>query len=370
MRNHVAALALLAVSAVAAPAPAFGQPGGSTPTLVAGAGAAAFSGDGGPAAQARLNRPLNAAAAVDGNVYVADTLNHRIRVVGKDGVIRTVAGNGEQTVPTGPVPNGTKGTDLALGSPNAVAVGSDGTVFIADSAASRVYALAADGTITVRADADVIGGPIATINAIAVSSSGTLYLADRENNRIVEIAAGAGSRPVSTPVNLPTGLAADTIGDVWITSAASVLSRLHDGKLATIVDTSSGGWQAVENRPESSPFNVTAVSTGTDGVYIVDNQQRAVRRLGTDAHVATVAGLPSDTFGARDPVGLAAGAASAGPLYVVDTVGSRVFSIPVTVAAGDGAGDDPAPTWLWVFGGAAAVVLLAVFFLVFRRRRV
>ncbi len=265
------------------------------------------------------------------------------------------------------MPAGTKGTDIALGSQNAVAVGADGTVLIADSAASRVYALAADGSITVRVDAGVLGGPIATINAIAVSPSGTLYLADRENNRVVEIAPSAGSRPLSTPVNLPTGLAVDAAGDLWITSATSVLSRLHDGKLATVV-ASSGGWQADENRPASSPFNATAVSAGTDGVYIVDNQRRNVRRLGADAQVATVAELPSEPFGARNPVGLAAGVAPAGPLYLVDTVGSRVFSVPVAASSGDNAGDDAAPVWPSVLGAAVVVVLIGVV-VVSRRRR-
>ncbi|AEV81877.1 Tripartite motif-containing protein 71 [Actinoplanes sp. SE50] len=367
-RKSVAALAVLAMSAAAMPAPALAQPDGATPTLVAGAGAPGFSGDGGPAAEAKLNRPLGAAVAADGSVYIADTLNRRVRVVGKDGIIRTVAGNGRQTVPAS-VPAGTKGTGIALSSPNAVAAGSDGTVFIADSAASRVYALAADGSITVRVDADVLGGSIATINAIAVAPSGTLYLADRENNRVVEIAPGAGSRPLSTPVNLPTGLAADAAGDLWITSASSVLSRLHDGKLATIIDTAGGGWRADENRAALSPFNASTVSAGTDGVYLVDNQQRTVRRLGTDASAATVAGLPADPFGTRDPIGLAAGTASAGPLYVVDTVGSRIFSMPVTVSAGDSADGDPKPVWPWALGGAAVLVLGAVFFLVSRRRR-
>jgi hypothetical protein len=365
MRRRVAALAVLTVSVLVAPAPGPAWADGAAPALIAGAGQAAFGGDGGPAVQARLNRPLGAAVAADGTVYVADSLNHRVRAVTTDGTIRTVAGNGEQTAEAGPVAAGTKGTDIALGSPNAVAVGADGTVFIADSLASRVYALATDGTIEARVTADLLGGPIATINALAVSPSGTLYLADRENSRIVEIPAGNGARPVSTPVPLPTGLAADAAGDVWISSASSQLSRLQGRKVATIVESSDGGWAADDKRPATSPFNATAVSAGKDGVYVVDNAERAVRRLGTDGSVSTAAGLPVDPFGARDPVGLATSLTAAGPLYLVDTVGSRIFSMPAATVGSPG---PEKPVWPWIAGGAVAVLLM-VLFLVVRRRR-
>ncbi|MDR6322948.1 hypothetical protein [Actinoplanes couchii] len=370
MSPRLAVLAVLAVPALAVPAPAFARAVETAPVLVAGAGGATFTGDGGPAARAGLNRPLGAAVAADGTVYVADTRNHRVRAVRPDGVIRTVAGNDGRAAATGPVASGVKGTDVSLGLPSAVAAGADGTVFIADSLASRVYALAADGTIEARVTAESLGGPIATINALAVAPSGTLYLADRENGRVVEIPPGAGSRPVSTPVPLPTGLAADAAGDVWITSATSQLSRLRDGRVATIVESSDSGWAADENRPNSAPFDATAVSAGPDGLYFVDNRQRTVRRLGTDGTVTTAATLAADPFGTRDPVGLATSVSAAGPLYLVDTVGSRVFSMPAAAPGGNApADDDPAPVWPWIAGGAAAV-LAVILFLTIRRRRV
>ncbi|WP_146169559.1 NHL domain-containing protein [Actinoplanes italicus] len=369
MRKHVAALAVLTVSALASSAPALASAEATAPTLVAGVGRAAFSGDGGAAVQASLNRPLGAAVAADGTVYVADTLNHRVRAVGTDGVIRTVAGNGEQNAQAEPVPVGTKGTGIALGSPNAVAVGADGTVFIADSSVSQVYALAADGTITSRVTGDLLGGPIATINSLAVTSAGTLYLADRENSRIVEIAAGDRARPVSTPVPLPTGLAADATGAVWISSATSQLSRLQDGKVATIVGSPNDGWTADEKRPVASPFGATAVTAGKDGVYIIDNAQRTVRRLGADGTVSTATALPADPFGARDPVVLAMSVTTTGPLYLVDTVGSRIFSTAVAAPdSGDTADPGAVPAWPWIAAGVVAV-LLAVLFMVARRRR-
>ncbi|SDT67411.1 NHL domain-containing protein [Actinoplanes derwentensis] len=370
MSPRVAVLAVLTASVFAAPMPAFARAVEAAPSLVAGGKGATFAGDGGSAAEAGLNRPLGAAVAADGTVYIADTRNHRVRAVGVDGVIRTVAGNDGQTASTGPVPAGAKGTDVSLGLPNTLAVGADGTLFIADSLASRVYALAADGTIEARVTAESLGSPIVTINSLAVTPSGTLYLADRENGRIVEVRPGDDARPLSTPASLPIGLAADAAGDVWITSATSQLSRLHDGKLATIVESAGSGWAADENRPTSAPFNATAVSAGKDGVYFVDNRQRTVRRLGTDGTVTTAVALTTDPFGARDPVGLATSVSAAGPLYLIDTVGSRVFSMPALLPEGnDTGGTERVPALLWI-AGAAGVVLVMTLSVMARRRRV
>ncbi|GIE74137.1 hypothetical protein Aph02nite_00870 [Actinoplanes philippinensis] len=362
-------MATLAALALGAPGPAFAQPGGAAPTLVAGAGRAAFSGDGGPATEAALNKPTAAVVGADGTLYVADMVNRRVRAIGRDGVIRTVAGNGTSTVPKLPLTPGATGIGIGLGSPNAIALAGDGTLFIADSTVSRVYALAPDGAVTVRADPGVLGGPINTINGLAVTGDGVLCLTDRENNRIVELPPGAGSRPVSTPVGLPVGLAADASGDVWIVSASSMLSRLHGGRVATIVESAGAGWRADEARPNASPFGAIAVSAGADGVYLVDNARRAVRRLHADGTVSTVADLPADPFGARDPLAVAAGAAPAGPLYLVDTVGSRIFSTPVTASGPAGDEEAAGPMWRWAAGGALAIVLVALLIWIVRRRR-
>ncbi|BEL02016.1 hypothetical protein Q0Z83_002070 [Actinoplanes sichuanensis] len=368
-RKRAATLAALTILVLDAPAPALAQPGGTAPKLVAGGGGAEFSGDGGPAVEAELNKPTAAAVAADGTLFVADMVNRRVRAIGPDGIIRTVAGNGRSTVPQLPLPPNTKGTGIALGSPNAITIGGDGTLFIADSTVSRVYALAPDGTITVRVDPTVLGGPINTINGLAVTGDGVLHLADRENNRVIEVGPGGGSRPISTPVGLPVGLAADTAGDVWIVSASSMLSRLHGGKIATIVESADGRWAADERRPTSTPFHAIAISAGKDGVYVIDNTRREARRLADDGAVSTAADLPADPFGADDPLAVAAEAAPAGPLYLVDTLGSRIFSAPVAASADNGQGSSRTPTWYWAVGGVLVVALLALLLWIARRRR-
>ncbi len=97
-------------------------------TTIAGTGTAAFSGDGGPAVAAKLNRPLGIAVDKAGNVYFADYFNSRIRKIGLDGIIRTVAGNGQ----LGYSGDGGIATSAALHFPSGVAVDANGKVYVAD----------------------------------------------------------------------------------------------------------------------------------------------------------------------------------------------------------------------------------------------
>jgi trimeric autotransporter adhesin len=112
-------------------------PGGGSITTVAGNGFSAFSGDGGQATQAALNRPRGVALDSAGNIYIADTLNSRIRVVTPDGLIHTVAG-------TGALGNGGDGgpaTRAALFFPTVVRVDASGNVYVADSQNSAIRLL-------------------------------------------------------------------------------------------------------------------------------------------------------------------------------------------------------------------------------------
>jgi DNA-binding beta-propeller fold protein YncE len=173
-------------------------------STVAGDGEAGYGGDGGPAVEARLNCPRGVAAAADGSIYIADTENHRIRKVGADGIITTVAGNGTpgysgDTLPGRggePMP----ATMASFNRPHGVAVGPDGSVYIADTGNNRIRRLHPAGFIT-AVGSDVVDhrfglrAPDAGLNlpvAVAVSPDGSLYIADTGNHRVRKIdAAGA-----------------------------------------------------------------------------------------------------------------------------------------------------------------------------------
>src|SRR5262249_37474022 len=106
------------------------------------------SGDGGPATQAQLLLPWSIAVAPDGSLYIADMFNNRIRRVGPDGIITTVAGSGDYgSGDYGFSGDGGPATQAQLGLPTGVAVAPDGSLYIADMFNNRIRRVGPDGII-------------------------------------------------------------------------------------------------------------------------------------------------------------------------------------------------------------------------------
>ena len=119
------------------------QPGGNLFTI-AGNGNASYFGDGGPGTMGSVNQPQGVAADAAGNVYIADTLNHAVRKVTPDGVIRTLAGTGNP----GYSGDGGPANQARLSLPSAVAVDANGNVYVADTGNNQVRRIDSLGTIT------------------------------------------------------------------------------------------------------------------------------------------------------------------------------------------------------------------------------
>jgi RHS repeat-associated protein len=111
---------------------------------VAGTGAPGYGGDGGPATQAQLSAPEAVSVGLDGSVYVADTGNHAIRRVGPDGVITTVAGTGVE----GFSEDGVPAAQARLSRPRGVVAARDGTLFFSEGGAHLLRRVLVDGTLT------------------------------------------------------------------------------------------------------------------------------------------------------------------------------------------------------------------------------
>ncbi|MFB6259719.1 MAG: SMP-30/gluconolactonase/LRE family protein, partial [Thiohalorhabdaceae bacterium] len=179
-----------------------------TITTIAGTGAAGFGGDGGPADQAQLNGPQGLALGPDGGLYIADTGNHRIRRVGTDGYITTAAGTGS----AGYGGDGGAGRQAQLSSPHGLALDDAGNLYIADSGNHRIRELAPSGIIRTVAGTGTSGsngdnGPAAQAQLsnprdVAVGPEGAVYVADRGNRRIRRFRPGG---TITSPIQGGSG---------------------------------------------------------------------------------------------------------------------------------------------------------------------
>src|SRR6202021_735064 len=160
---------------------------------VAGNGTSAFSGDNGAAARASLSEPFGVAVDVSGNLYIADTSNHRIRKVDSFGTITTVAGNGTE----GFSGDGAAATSATLNTPIGVAVDSAGNLYVADSFNNRIRKIDAAGVIaTVAGNGDArFSGDHAAATSASLSApfgvggdkGGNLFIADTSKHRIRKV---------------------------------------------------------------------------------------------------------------------------------------------------------------------------------------
>lgn len=195
-------------------------PGTTTTTRIAGVpgGSPGYDGDGVAATTTRLDGPAGLAALPGGGLLIADAGNHRIRRIDGNGTITTVAGSGA----TGPlIGDGTTATLAALSQPQGVAVDAAGGIVIADSGHHRVRAIGLDGTIRTVAGSGTVGGSgdggdpslaaLAEPRDVAAAPDGPL-IADTGNHRVRQVQpAPPAAPPEPVPPSPPAPPAAPPV---------------------------------------------------------------------------------------------------------------------------------------------------------------
>ena len=241
-----------------------------TITTVAGNGNRGYSGDGGSAKRARLNTPTAVAVDAKGNLYIADTLNHRIRKVNRAGTIVTVAGSGAVST----VGHGTGGFGFSgdggpavsaqLSIPEGVDIDFHGNLFIADTGNDRIRMVDTRGIIrTVAGTGKNLyagnGGPAVRANlyapvGIAVGPGGNVYFSERYQNTIRVITPGGviglvagrggvrgdggdGGAATRAKLNDPQGIAFDDGGELYVADTGNRRVRVvtPGGSITTII---------------------------------------------------------------------------------------------------------------------------------------
>lgn len=304
------------------------------------AGTGISGGTDGKAAEATFNGPSGIVADRYGNLYIAEIYNHKIRKIAQDGVVTTFAGSGS--------PGSADGSDTgaSFNGPCALAVDAAGNLFVADRGNQKIRRITSAGVVTTFAGSGNIGGNDGTGAAasfnwptgIATDTVGNVYVADYMNYKIRKISpAGDVSTVVTSLPIWPAGLTTDVAGNVYAT-------ELNNNKIlkitpAGIVTTFAGNFRqgSTDATGTAASFNLPiGIVMGPPGdLYVTEQGTHIIRRITPDGVVTTVAG--NGSAGSNDgagkaasfnlPVGIACDAA--GNVYIADQSNNKIRSIIV-----------------------------------------
>jgi uncharacterized protein (TIGR03437 family) len=310
-------------------------------TTFAGTGAAAFSGDGGPAAQAALNYVPGVCTDAAGDVFVSDLSNYRIRKIDTSGNITTVAGNGVQ----GSSGDGGPATQASMFIPIRCAVDSSNNLYITDQSGHKIRKVTPAGIISTAAGTGAGAGPhtiasysgdggpatAANLNnptAVTVDSAGNIYFSDQYNQRIRKVDtngiittiagngnagySGDGGPATAAELNYPGGLTIDQNGDIYVADNNNFrIRKISKGVITTVAGNGVQGYSGDGGPALQAEFNGQfGVALDPSGnLYIADAANGRIRKVSalgaTTTPTFSAAGI---TNGASFKTGLTAGA--------------------------------------------------------------
>ena len=335
-------------------------------TTLAGSGSAGSADGIGSAAS--FNCPYGVALDAQGNLYVGDQYNDKIRKISPSGAVTTFAGTS-----TGYV-DGTANT-AQFKSPTGIAVDASGNVYVADQDNNMIRKISPSGIVTSlagngspfglgRGSADGIGSAASFYypTGVTVDISGNVYVADMFNNKIRKVSAtgtvttfagsnsygnadGTGS---AASFYYPTGVGLDTAGNIYVADMNnSIIRKVSNfGVVTTLAGSGSAG--SADGTGSLASFNYpTGVAVDVSGnVYVADARNNKIRKISTSGIVTTLAG--SGSAGSADGTGSAASfnypngvtVDATGNVYVADMYNQKIRKVSplgvVTTLAGSG----------------------------------
>jgi sugar lactone lactonase YvrE len=357
-------------------------------TVIAGTGVPGSAGDGGPAAQAQFREPSGLAADGQGNLFVADAGDQRVRRIDRNGTISTYVG---------PVNANRGGTTASAATPSlvqpvALALDGVGNLFIADAGASQIFRVDTAGVMTAiagqagKAGFSGDGGPAtaAVLNhpaGVALGADHSIYIADGDNGRVRKITpdgiirtiAGGGQldravgRATELRLDSPTRLFVESSGSILVTQPTVNRVRRIDpnGVMTVVAGNGAQGFAGESGIAAQSPLNypLDVVVDPTGALLVTETSNNRIRSVSRDGTLTTFAGgvgasgLTVDQTRLISPSGGVTD--SKGNRYVADSGHHRILRISpaglVDVYAGRGApgfAGDNGPATLAGFGSA------------------
>nr|WP_321402208.1 RHS repeat-associated core domain-containing protein [uncultured Desulfobacter sp.] len=263
-----------------------------------------FSGDNGPATEADFEWPQGIAVDGAGNLYIADTANMRIRKIDTQGIVTTIAGNGNFQDGTTPV-DGLPATDIPLKYPTDITSDNNGNVFFVDAepeTGGRVLKIDKNGIIST-----VVGGD-AKVYGIASDGYGNLFIAEPYKKRIrmvdptgkITLVAGSGysgysgdgGNAMQARFVWPVGVAVDNSGNLYIADKSAHVIRRVDvsGVITTVAGTGKYGYSGDGEQATTAQLTSPGkIALDVQGNLYILNAMR-IRKINTSGVIKTITG--------------------------------------------------------------------------------
>jgi uncharacterized protein (TIGR03437 family) len=278
-----------------------------TITTVAGNGNAGYTGDGGPAIGTTLYYPNAVALDASGNLYIADTNNNRIRKVSPEGTITTVVGTGTR----GFSGDNNLATGAWLNSPLAVAVDSAGNLYLADSGNGRIRKVGTNGNITTIASG--LNNPEGLAvdssgNVYIADTNDNLVQKLGLDNKLTVVAGGGpccnlgdGSAAISATLSRPHSVAVDSSGTLYIADTNDHRVRMvsANGVITTIAGSGNSGYSGDGGKAAAAQLSYPQyLAVANNRLYVADTGNNCIRVLGATAPLTiTTTQIPTATLG-------------------------------------------------------------------------
>jgi len=290
-----------------------------------------------------FSSPDDVAIDAAGNLYVADYGNNLIQKITPAGVVTTLAGNGTIGANNG------LGTAASFNGPSGVAVDGSGNVYVADAGNNLIRKITPAGQVSTLAGTVVAADTSNTVttepvfagpSGVAVDAAGNVYVADAGDNQIKKVtpagvvstlagsvnSGSADGTGAAASFNNPTGVAVDATGNVYVADFLNNLIRkvAPGGIVTTIAGSNTTGSTNGPGTLASFYFPNSLAVDAAGNLYVADDINNLVRKIGPDGTVTTLAGSgtagyanglgPAASF--NDPAGIAVDAS--GNVYVAD----------------------------------------------------